>query len=316
MNENKNIYKVYKYTNLVNGKIYIGQTIESLEMRAGHNGYKYRKCTYFYNAIKKYGWDKFTVEILQDNLTREQANEFEIKYIKLFNSQDPNIGYNISDGGNTNSVLRKKVYQYTLNGKFVKEWESLSEANRYYNTNSIEVINKRSSAGYQWKYEKFEQILPISNPNNTGKHKKVYKYDLDGNFICEYDSISEAARDNGNIKGFKHISLCCNNKRRSAMGFRWSFILVDKLPSDDKIKRCIKHKIVKIDPVTNEIIELFNSPSEAAQTVKDKSKSKSQNLTDIGKHICLCCRRGLKYTCYGYKWQFADNMNNTNIFEE
>lgn len=108
MNTNQNIYKVYKYTNLINGKIYIGQTMESLEMRAGYNGYKYRKCPYFYNAIKKYGWDNFTVEILQDNLTREQANEFEIKYIKYFNSQDPNIGYNISDGGNTNSVLRKK----------------------------------------------------------------------------------------------------------------------------------------------------------------------------------------------------------------
>ena len=43
----KNTYKVYKYTNLINGKIYIGQTIGTLEDRAGHNGYKYRKCTYF-----------------------------------------------------------------------------------------------------------------------------------------------------------------------------------------------------------------------------------------------------------------------------
>lgn len=301
----KNTYKVYKYTNLINGKIYIGQTIGTLEYRAGHNGYKYRKCTYFYNAIKKYGWENFAVEILQDNLTREQANELEIKYIKQFNSQDEKIGYNISDGGNTNSVLRKTVYQYDLNGKYIREWESVSEAERYYNT-TISVINKRSSAGYQWKYEKFEQISPILNANNTGEQKKVYQYDLDGNFICEYDSLSEAARLNGNPNGFKHISLCCNHKRRSAMGFRWSFTFVDKLPYDDKIKKCIKHKIAKINPITNEIIELFDSPSEAAQTVKDKSKSKSQNLTDIGKHICLCCKRGLKYTCYGYKWQLAD----------
>ena len=312
----KNTYKVYKYTNLINGKIYIGQTIGDLKYRAGYNGYKYRKCPYFYNAIQKYGWDNFTVEILQDNLTREQANEFEIKYIKYFNSQDPNIGYNISDGGNTNSVLRKKVYQYTLDGQFIKEWESLSDANRYYNTHSIEVINKRSCMGYQWKYEKFEKIPPISNPNNTGKQKKVYKYDLDGNFICEYNSINEAARLNGNSIAFKHISSCCNNKRKSAIGFRWSFILVDKLPNDDRIKRIVKHKIAKINPITNEIIELFNSSSEAAKTVQDKSKSKSQKLTDIGHCICHCCRKGLNYTCYGYKWQFVDDIKNTKIFED
>lgn len=300
----ENTYKIYKYTNLINGKIYIGQTIGDLKYRAGCNGYKYRKCPYFYNAIQKYGWDNFTVEILQDNLTRSQANELEVEYIKKFDSQNPEIGYNISDGGNTNSVLRKIVYQYDLDGKYIQEWESVSEAERYYNS-TIDV-NKRSSAGYQWKYEKFEQISPILNPNNTGKNKKVYKYDLDGNFICEYNSMSEAAEYNGNPNGFKHISSCCNQKRKSAMGFRWSFILVDKLSNDDKIKRIIKHKIAKINPTTNEIIEVFDSPSEAAQTVKDKSKSKSQNLTDIGKHICNCCRKGLKYTCYGYKWQFAD----------
>jgi group I intron endonuclease len=307
MNENKNIYKVYKYTNLINGKIYIGQTMESIEMRAGHNGYKYRKCPYFYNAIKKYGWDNFTVEILQDNLTHEQANEFEVNYIKLFNSQDPNIGYNISDGGNTNSVLRKKIYQYSLDGEYIREWESLSDARRFYGQGitSIECGRMRS-AGYQWSYEKVDKMPPNHNLN-TGTSKKVYQYSLDGDFIAEYSSMSEAARVNG-ANDPKHISQCCNNKRRSALGFRWSFILADKLPNDDKIKRIVKHKIVKINPITNEIIELFDSPSEAAKTVQDRTKSKSQKLTDIGKHITHCCRKGLKYTCYGYKWKFADDI--------
>lgn len=309
----KNTYKVYKYTNLINGKIYIGQTVDSLEYRAGCNGYKYRKCPYFYSAIKKYGWENFVVEILQDNLTHEQANELEIKYIKQFNSQDAKVGYNISDGGNTNSVLRKKLYQYSLNGEYIKEWESLSEARRFYNS-SIDPL--RNSLGYQWSYEKVDKMPPIQNPNNLGVKKKVYKYDLDGNFICEYNSISEAAKDNGNSNSFKHISSCCNKKRKSAMGFRWSFMLVDKLPNDDKVRRIIKHKIAKLNPITNEIIELFNSPSEAAKTVQDKSKSKSQKLTDIGHCICHCCRKGLDYTCYGYKWQFVDDTNNTQNFKK
>ena len=122
------MYKVYKYTNLLNGKIYIGQTCSSLEKRAGHNGYKYKKCIYFYNAIKKYGWNNFRGEILLDNLTREEANLMEIKLISFYNSNNKSIGYNISDGGNTNSVRRRSVYQYDLEGNYIQKFISATEA--------------------------------------------------------------------------------------------------------------------------------------------------------------------------------------------
>ena len=298
MSENKNTYKIYKYTNLINGKIYIGQTIGDLTYRAGHNGYKYRKCPYFYNAIQKYGWKNFTSEILQDNLTRTQANELEIEYIKKFNSQNPEIGYNISDGGNTNSVLRKKLYQYSLDGEYIKEWESLSEATRFYNSSIDPLL--RNSLGYQWSYEKVDKMPPIKNYNNLGVEKKVYKYDLDGNFICEYPSMSEASRHCGSLNGFKHISQCCNNKRRSALGFRWSFTHQDKLPYDDKIH--ITHKVAKIDIITNEIIEIFDSSLKAAESVMDKSKS---DLQTKAKNIRTRCIKGLKYNVYGYKWKYV-----------
>lgn len=304
MNKTENTYKVYKYTNIINGKIYIGQTIDTLEMRAGANGYKYRKCPYFYNAIKKYGWENFTSEILADNLTREQANELEIEYIEKFNSQNPEIGYNISDGGNTNSVLRKKIYQYSLDGEYIREWESLSDAMRFYGQ-SISPATRMRSAGYQWSYEKVDKMISNHNPN-TGISKKVYQYSLDGDFIAEYSSISEAARVNNKPNGFKHISQCCNNERRSAMGFRWSFERVDKLHYDDKVRFILKHKVAKIDPKTNEVIEEFSTTSEAAKTVIDKSKSKSSSITDVGHRISHCCRKGLKYTCYGYKWKYID----------
>lgn len=96
--ENERKYCVYKYTNVVNGKIYVGLTGTSLTKRAG-NGEHYKGCNHFYEAIKKYGWDAFTPEILEDGLTLEEANQREQYYIATLHSDDHDIGYNINPGG-------------------------------------------------------------------------------------------------------------------------------------------------------------------------------------------------------------------------
>lgn len=94
---------VYKHTNKVNGKVYIGITSQKAERRWGKNGEKYIKDNqYFGNAIKKYGWDGFTHEILIDNLTKEKAEQYEIDLIELYESTNRDKGYNISIGGGLN----------------------------------------------------------------------------------------------------------------------------------------------------------------------------------------------------------------------
>lgn len=93
---------IYKATNKVNGKVYIGQTRRSLEERvAGHikraeSGYK----THFYNAIRKYGVDAFDWEIICTADNKETLNELETYYITKYDSI--NSGYNMVDGGNNN----------------------------------------------------------------------------------------------------------------------------------------------------------------------------------------------------------------------
>lgn len=53
-------YLVYKHTNTINNKVYIGQTsFANPEQRWGINGEKYKTCPYFYHAILKYGWGNF-----------------------------------------------------------------------------------------------------------------------------------------------------------------------------------------------------------------------------------------------------------------
>ena len=92
-------YCVYKHTNILNGKIYIGITSQQPERR-WKNGYGYEGNEYFYRAIQKYGWNEgFEHEIIVDGLTKEQACAIEIELIQAYDSTNSNKGYNFSSGG-------------------------------------------------------------------------------------------------------------------------------------------------------------------------------------------------------------------------
>ena len=115
------IYKVYKYTS-PSGKIYIGQTCKSLSVRA-YNGEGYCHSTYFYNAIKKYGFENFSCEILKEGLSLEEANYWEAYFINLYNSTNREFGYNISFGGDNHTISeegRKKLSERMKNDNPMK----------------------------------------------------------------------------------------------------------------------------------------------------------------------------------------------------
>ncbi len=94
---------IYKITNLINNKIYIGQTKNSLEKRlSGHISDSKRFDTRLCNAIAKYGSENFIIkEVISGNFNRELTDELEKHYIRLHGSKLRNIGYNIKDGGNS-----------------------------------------------------------------------------------------------------------------------------------------------------------------------------------------------------------------------
>lgn len=91
-----NNYIIYKHTNKINGKVYIGQTSQSMSQRWS-NGNGYKGSVKFYSAIKKYGANNFEHEILKENLTQEEANYWEDYYINYYNSIE--TGYNLKTGG-------------------------------------------------------------------------------------------------------------------------------------------------------------------------------------------------------------------------
>lgn len=97
--------KIYKHTNIINGKMYIGQTVQNLERRARPDGSGYEGNIKFYNAIKKYGWHNFKSEILIIT-DEENADHYEDYFIRQFDSIKK--GYNATFGGHKNKTLSQE----------------------------------------------------------------------------------------------------------------------------------------------------------------------------------------------------------------
>lgn len=99
-------FVIYCCTNRVNGKRYVGQTRQTQATRwAQHVSDALRGVdTRFYRAIRKYGREGFVREVLESVASLEAANEAEQKWIRFFQSTDPQFGYNLDEGGNVRGV--------------------------------------------------------------------------------------------------------------------------------------------------------------------------------------------------------------------
>lgn len=91
---------IYKATNKINSKCYVGQTVKDLSVRKKKHLYASKQYKYcFYNAINKYGFDNFEWEVLCDCESGEEMDEMEFHYIKQYHSYKTENGYNMSLGG-------------------------------------------------------------------------------------------------------------------------------------------------------------------------------------------------------------------------
>lgn len=128
---------IYKITNKINGKVYIGQTVRSLKERFAEHCKPSSECVALIKAIKKYGKRNFKLEILHKAVDLVELNEKEEFYIKLYNSADKKFGYNCNLGGKNRlhtEETKNKIRLAHLGKKrkpFTKEHrKKLSLANR------------------------------------------------------------------------------------------------------------------------------------------------------------------------------------------
>lgn len=152
------LWKVYKHTNKINGKSYIGITSNSVEKRWGKNGQGYnpyhRQRNLLYDAIQKYGWDNFEHEIIKNDLCFEDACKLEQYYIKKYNTKAP-YGYNLTLGGegtlgvSVSKTERKRRSKRMSGGNNItakqiiygdKIFDTIEDCAKYLNVNRNKIV--------------------------------------------------------------------------------------------------------------------------------------------------------------------------------
>ena len=147
-------YYVYKHTNLIDGKVYIGMSCQKTYKRWKESNYL--RQPRFGAAIQKFGWTNFSHEVLFDNLTKEEAERLENITIGLFRSNDERFGYNANSGGSggSGSSRSKQPVRCIKTGII---YESMSEASRQTGTWKGSISNcchgkRKTAGGSAWEF--------------------------------------------------------------------------------------------------------------------------------------------------------------------
>ena len=108
---------IYLFTNLINDKVYVGQTLHYKTRMKTHKDSGKNPKQYFSRAIRKYGWENFTKDILIDDVPEEDLDNLEINYIAFYDSFNREKGYNLTMGGGGTSGWKKTKEQMDVHIK-------------------------------------------------------------------------------------------------------------------------------------------------------------------------------------------------------
>lgn len=189
-------YLIYIHTNKTTGKKYVGQTSLAPEVRWGKNGIGYKK-HFFYKAIQEYGWDNFTHEIIERDLTNEQADQREKYWIAYYNTLYPN-GYNrLSGGGGISEHTRIRMKN---------SWtQELREEKRQLTTQLNKTLDRTGSNNSMYGKTR--------TGKNAGNKKRVQCIETQ----MIFETVSDASRwcNNGKDSLKSHITQQIQGKRKS-----------------------------------------------------------------------------------------------------
>lgn len=195
------------------------------------------------------------------------------------------------------SIYKKPVQQFSMTGEFIRNWDGARDAEKALLITKG-LVNKccigklPSIGGFKWSYDP-SYIVPESVDNLTidkkiKSGKIVYQYTMQGELIKEWGSGKLASFKLGILHS--GISSCCNRKRATAGGYRWSFnkdIIYDQhfvIPNNKRNIRQLTSDGIKIND--------YYSIEQAA------------NIIELSTSLIINCCRGRLATAGGYKWEY------------
>ncbi len=230
MNKKERVGVIYRHLNLINGKSYIGQTINKPEYRWGKNGEGYKDSPKFWGAIQKYGWNSFEHIILESNIPQNKLNEREEYWINYYHSDLDEYGYNLTSGG----YLPLSKDQLNNRMEKFKKWQkehpdqvqkAITKMQQYWKDHPEEkkqVLKRATNASIEyWKNNPEKMQKNLANMREKAKEKTTKPVKcIETNII--YESAREASRQTGII--YTSIGKVCNNRQQTAGGYHWCFV--------------------------------------------------------------------------------------------
>lgn len=231
----KKKFVIYKFQNLIDGKIYIGKTARTLSERLKEHLKKSIPC-YIDRAINKYGIENFDFDIIADADTEKELNKLEKFFIKFFGCKFPD-GYNLTDGGEgilgykAPSALSQRLSeqhkgrpvtqkQRQAISKKLKEREFTAEHKANISAAKLghSVDNDTREKLRNANLEKKHSAATRLKMSNSNKNKRAV--------ICQetgkiFESIRAAAKWCGVYNN--KISVACKNQNRTAGDYHWQY---------------------------------------------------------------------------------------------
>ena len=273
---------IYLIQNLINNKRYIGQSINTFIYRYSSKWWKKVDNPHLKNAIQKYGYENFSVQILASEKSKEELNVLEMLYINLYKSDDKNFGYNLTNGGASyekTGTLKDRfgIFLIKALAKFGEKFDySIGEFKGF----KKDMVIKCNDCGYFFT-QKPSVILVCNEPCSICR-SNYYKTNHFNNLSINdfQDRIISQHKQDYIFDTTKYINITTNltffhQNCQKEFSIKPTEFLKADCPCPFCRQSSKAKRIQQIDPVTNNTVNVFKSILHAERELGLKSLSKN-----------------------------------------
>lgn len=291
---------IYKITNKLNNKSYIGQSIRIEGRWLDHinsalKEYAREHDSPLHKSMRINGVENFEMTIIEE-CNPEDLNSKEQYWIEYYDTYIH--GYNQNKGGTNGEPIEVCGFDI-LTGEQLFSYKSISEAEYYHSRGIQESLSdpysSRTANGYCWFSKDFVSQHSSDELKEIifNKHPTVVcQLDFDGNLLNKYKSSLDA-KESINGSSYGDITLCCENKRQSSDGYQWCYYkdLKNRINCKYKKRHRSSKRILQYSK-DNIFIKAWDSMTQAAEELGLQIS-----------HISSTCN-GKRNYCGGFIWKY------------